>query len=151
MSAKADVETIVQKPARITRGKSLSAEGYKMLKRNRQLIFLLVASFITNFAHSQGAKGAMSSGDKGYKLGCSIAQRPCENSCGELWSPSVKKEQERRCEEHKRLQRQECRKQAYDEHKTEGKRCSAIKDAYPSIDCYNANNKSLDKHLAACK
>lgn len=100
---------------------------------------------------AQGATAAMSSGDKGYKLGCSLAQKPCENSCGELWSPSVKKEQERRCEEHKRQQRQDCRKLAYDDNKAEGKRCAAIKDAYPSIECYNANNKALEKRLAECK
>ncbi len=114
-------------------------------------IFFMILMLLNHGASAQGAKGAMSSGDKGYRLGCSMAQKPCENSCGEIWSPSALKEQERRCEEHKRQQRQECRKRAYDDHKTEGKRCSEIKDAYPSIDCYNANNKTLEKRLADCK
>jgi len=119
--------------------------------KNSMLLLFLVFLVFTSPAIAQGAKGAMSSGDKGYKLGCSLAQKPCENSCGELWSPSQVKEQERRCEEHKRQQRRVCRQQAYEAHKTESGKCFAIKDAYPSINCYNANNKTLEKQLAQCQ
>lgn len=121
-----------------------------MSKHRPQLLFSLMLAF-SGPTYPQGATGAMSSGDKGYRLGCVAAQKPCVNSCEELWTPSQKKKQERDCEDYKRQQKAECEKKIYEEYKAEGKRCSAIREFYPSAECLNANNKALDKRLNECK
>lgn len=108
----------------------------------------LLLFFFCTVGYGQMAKDTLSSGDKGYKLGCALAQRPCENSCGELWSPTQKKEQERRCDEHKK-QQAECRKQAYAAHQEDNKKCAA--DKTQTSKCHESNWKKLDERLAACK
>ena len=70
----------------------------------------------------QSATNSWSSGDKGYKLGCSLAQKPCDNSCAELWTPSIRKDQEKRCTDHRR-KIADCNRTAEERHASGAKVC----------------------------
>ena len=114
----------------------------------KTLIFGMTFVVANSAAFAQAAKAPWSSGDKGYRLGCSLSQKPCENSCGEIWSAAQKKEQERRCDDHRKTIAQ-CRNRAYAEHTAQGKVCASRIASSQNI-CYAELSKSLELSLKGC-
>lgn len=122
------------------------------LRLGSLLVLAVMLLFINDSARAQHATDALRSGDKAYRLGCSLAQKPCVESCGELWSPAQRREQEKRCNEHKK-KIADCRKAANDRYWEKRKECRATANRPHSEErkCIDDLDKALKDELNRCK